>query len=72
MINMLRMVATAHGVMAAAGEEYNLLAQQLFFYLKETEDQLLRERKRRSIPGSIPATQNGLFSASRQSALGRS
>ena len=58
-LNILRMIAClAEGVQ---GQDYQILHQQLFFAVLEVEQQVLRERKRRSIPGSVPQTTNGLF-----------
>ena len=51
MLNMGRVLATLYPVLKAAGPEVDMEAQQQFYYVLETEAQLLRERKERSISG---------------------
>ena len=43
--------------------EYAVLAQQLSYYTMETEGVLLRERKRRSLPGRVAGTDNAMFTS---------
>ena len=43
------------------GGDYDVAAQQLFFYILETENQLLKERKGRSVPGAAIEVSNALF-----------
>jgi hypothetical protein len=59
-LNVLRMIACLQE--GVQGQDYQVLHQQLFFAVLEVEQQLMRERKKRSIPGSVPLTTNGLFS----------
>ena len=59
-LNVARMVACLQkGIQAP---EYAVLGQQLFYAVLELEQGIMKERKRRSIPGAVPQTANGLFS----------
>ena len=61
LLNMARVVATLYPAMKDVGEDYDVATQQLFFYILETESQVLKERKRRSIPGAAIEVSNALF-----------
>ena len=59
-LNMARVQAALFGQVEG---QYAVLAQQLFYYTVETEGVILRERKRRSLPGSVQDTEHALFTA---------
>ena len=61
LINMTRIMATLYG--GITSPDYQVLAQQMFYYLLESENQILTERKKRSIPGSTVSSTNVLFTA---------
>ena len=61
MLNMARVVACLYPAMKDFGEDYDVATQQLFFYILETESQVLKERKRRSVPGAAIEVSNALF-----------
>ena len=63
MLNMGRVLATLYPALKAAGQEFYMAEQQLFYYVLETEAQLLRERKKRSIPGAAVDLGNSLFNS---------
>jgi hypothetical protein len=64
LLNMLRMLATLHPFISQKGnKDYEVLSQQLFYYVAETELEVLRERKRRSIPGAVAESTNVLFTS---------
>ena len=52
MLNMARVLATLYRAIKGAGAAYDVATQQLFYYILETEAQLLKERKKRSVPGA--------------------
>ena len=60
-LNMMRVHATIHCTLTGAPEEVVSLSQQLFAYMALAEQEVVKERKRRSIPTTI-AQGNGLFS----------
>ena len=49
---MARVVAYMYPAMKVFGEDYDVATQQLFFYILETESQVLKEGKRRCVPGA--------------------
>ena len=57
-----RMQACLFVGLAEPANEYTVLLQQTFYATAELENTLLKERKRRSIPGAVPTTQHGLLS----------
>ena len=59
-INMARVQAVLYPQLV---NEYAVLAQQLFYYTMDTEGVLLRERKRRSLPGNVAETENAMFTS---------
>lgn len=59
-LNMALLQDTQYG-MLQQDPEHAVSAQQFFHHLMETEDTLLKERKRRILPGSVVSTQNMLF-----------
>ena len=63
-LHLLRFMAAAHDLRAAGAgsEEQKLLALKTFTFLAELEQVVLRERKRRSLPGSVLQQENTLFS----------
>jgi hypothetical protein len=61
LLHFMRMLATIYTQLEQVPEDFRILGQQLFFGMSELEQNVLRERKRRSIPGAIPTTANGLF-----------
>ena len=61
-LNLQRMQACLFVGLAEPANEYTVLLQQTFYATAELENTLLKERKRRSIPGAVPTTQHGLFS----------
>ena len=52
MLNMARVLATLYRAIKEAGADYDVATQQLFHCILETEAQLLKERKKRSVPGA--------------------
>ena len=60
-VNMLRLLAALHSTLTEAPPEIQGLSQQLFAYAPGAETDLVKESKRRSIPGTIQQP-NGLFS----------
>ena len=58
-LNILRVIATIYPSLQSADVGVGL--QQLFYYVLETEHLLLRDRKRKSIPGSVADNHNVLF-----------
>ena len=65
LLTSLRLLAAVYeGGGAQHGDgQVAVLLQQAFYYVYETEEQVLRERKRRSLPGSVANTANPLFGA---------
>jgi hypothetical protein len=61
MLNVARVLATLYPALKEAGSDYDVASQQLFYYVLETESQLLKERKRRSVPGAAAEVSNALF-----------
>jgi hypothetical protein len=60
LLNMGRVQAALYGAVAATPGA-GVLAQQAFYYTLETEQLVLKERKRRSMPQSVAETSNALF-----------
>ena len=63
LLNVLPVHAPLHCVLQKAGPEVQAMSQQLWWYLLETENQVLRERKRLSLPGTVQEQANVLFTA---------
>ena len=62
LINLARIQAAFHLVLAQAGENVTAAAQQFFMYLLDTEKMVLKERNWRSIPGAVrDESANNLF-----------
>ena len=60
-LNVLRVQAMLHTVLSQASEEVRSVSQQLWFYTATIEHELVLERKRRSIPGSVLVHDGVLF-----------
>ena len=60
-LHLVRALVLMHPVMVEVGEETKVLSQQQFLLLLNMEDEIVKERKKRSIPGSVQATDNCLF-----------
>ena len=61
-INIARVVAALHTTLPDQGD-IQACSQMLFWYLLQSEDAVLRERKRLSIPGSVVDNSNAMFTA---------
>ena len=73
LLNMARVQALLHTVLSEASEDVVMVSHQAFFYLLPIEQEVVRERKRLSIPSSLSDTSNVLFKQEdlRQEALVR-
>ena len=60
-LNVIRIFTMLHTILAQADAEVCSVSQQLFLYLLNIEEDILKERKRRSIPSSVVQTENVLF-----------
>ena len=61
-LHILRTLALLHPIYVAAGDPESLqFAQQLWLFVLNVEEDLVKERKRRSIPNSVQQTEHVLF-----------
>ena len=61
-INTMRGYAAIHSLLDQSDPEVQAVSQQLFWYMAETEQQILKERKKNSIPFTAQDNSNVLFS----------
>ena len=63
-LNLLRIYVAIHTTIAEGGSpELVAASQQLFLYVLNVEDDIVKERKKRSIPNSVQVQENALFKA---------
>jgi hypothetical protein len=64
LLNLARLQAVEYAYLQGLQEDSQeacILGQQVWYYIMETEQLVLKERKRRSIPGTVVETDNTLF-----------
>ena len=61
-LHLLRFQAVQHQTLSQAGEEAKVFSLKVFTFMAELEAIILKERKRRSLPGTVNQVENALFS----------
>ena len=59
----MRIWALLHTVLAQCSEEVKSVSQQGFYFVAQLESDIVQERKRRSLPHSVAATESVLFTS---------